>query len=127
MSKHTQARLTYRPHWSGMGGFELCFDPKGVAMAETPNWGTDEIEADTRRLVACWNACEGYETETLETVNLIESAYAAEGREFELTRQRDELLQALTRIRALPVHADAIRMAHKHAEDAIAKVTAEKA
>ena len=32
-----------------------------------------------------------------------------------------DLLHALTRIRALPVHADAIRMAHKHAEDAIAK------
>lgn len=34
-----------------------------------------------------------------------------------------DLLHALTRIRALPVHADAIRMAHKHAEDAIAKAT----
>lgn len=36
--------------------------------------------------------------------------------------QRDELLAALTRIRALPVHPDAIRMAHNHAEAAIAKV-----
>lgn len=32
-----------------------------------------------------------------------------------------ELLEALTRIRALPVHADSIRMAHKRAEDAISK------
>jgi len=51
--------------------------------------------AHARRIVACVNACEGYETETLETVNLIESAYAANGREFELTRQRNELLEAL--------------------------------
>ena len=36
---------------------------------------------------------------------------------------RGALLEALTRIRALPVHANAIRMAHKHAEDAIAKAT----
>lgn len=54
--------------------------------------------AHARRIVACLNACEGYETETLETVNLFESAYAAEGREFELTRQRVALLEALEKI-----------------------------
>lgn len=100
MSKHTQARLTYRPHWSGMGGFELCFDPKGVAMAETPNWGTDEIEADTRRLAACWNYCEGLDTEGMERAVEIQrpvKAFIDEStkKELELLAQRDELLEAL--------------------------------
>lgn len=36
-----------------------------------------------------------------------------------------DLLHALTRICALPVHADSIRMAHKYAEDAIAKAGGE--
>lgn len=90
--QHTQAPLTYRPHWSGRGGFELCFDPKGVGMAETPNWGTDEIEADTRRLVACWNVCEGVDTLELETA----ARYKALATGYrKRTEQRDMLLKAL--------------------------------
>ena len=33
-----------------------------------------------------------------------------------------QLLAALLRIRALPVHADAIRLAHKYADDVIVKI-----
>lgn len=55
-------------------------------------------EGAARRLAACWNACDGFEIEVLEKANFMESGYAAEGREFELTKQRDALLAALDTI-----------------------------
>lgn len=73
-------------------------------------------EDNARRLAACWNACEGIGTESLERSCLLSGMNQ---KILQLEVQRDNLLQALTRIRALPTHPDAIRMAHKHAEDAI--------
>lgn len=49
-----------------------------------------QSEANARRLVACWNACEGISTEALERlVNTIDRAYVS------LQAQRDKLLAAL--------------------------------
>lgn len=57
---------------------------------------TKEDRANRRRLVACWNACEGIDTEQLEII-------ADAGETFTTVRdryiaQRDELLTALSRI-----------------------------
>lgn len=45
-----------------------------------------------RRLVACWNACDGIPTEALEAAPRLDGAWA------ELAAQRDELLAALEKI-----------------------------
>ena len=56
---------------------------------------------DARRLVACWNACEGISTDLLENLTLTGDTIAArlklrDATERELAAQRDELLEALT-------------------------------
>jgi len=57
-------------------------------------------EDDLRRLVACWNACEGLETELLENVlmtgdSILSRFELRDKDDRELTAQRDELLTAL--------------------------------
>lgn len=57
--------------------------------------------ANMRRLVACWNACEGIKTGILESVTLVGDTLLKrfverDKIELELTGQRDELLNALT-------------------------------
>ena len=52
--------------------------------------GDAEADANMRRLAACWNACEGISTDTLERGPDSVFIYAGD-----LTKQRDELLQAL--------------------------------
>ena len=42
-------------------------DLPGEAFIERPE---GEVEASTRRLVACWNACQGLGTEAVESINL---------------------------------------------------------
>lgn len=76
---------------------------------------TDELKAaaELRRLHA--------ENEKLRMTLRVEESCSFRTQMQQYAAQRDELLEALTRIRALPVHADSIRMAHKYAEDAIAK------
>lgn len=82
-----------------------------------------ECEANARRLVACWNACEGLDTETLE---LMASGNAPSLREIfgehgQLWGQRDELLAALRGLLdALP--SATTHPAIKAARAAIAKV-----
>jgi len=86
---------------------------------------TPRCEANARRLVACWNACEGIDTDHLEKHGLPDFAEKISDLSSQLetvTQQRAVLLEALTRVLALPVHPDAIRLAHRRAEDAIAKV-----
>lgn len=51
----------------------------------------EEAEANARRLVACWNACEGVDDELLEDDCIRKTR---EDRD-ELLKQRDELLEAL--------------------------------
>lgn len=89
---------------------------------ENPEEAVIWSRATANRLAACWNACEGLRTDDLEggVGRYIESTHKEL---VELRRQRDEMLQAMTRIRALPVHADAIRVAHQHADAAISNAT----
>jgi hypothetical protein len=57
-------------------------------------------KANARRLVACWNACEGLETSFIETAvsSLVEHAETAIEVAATLKAQRDELLAALKTI-----------------------------
>ncbi len=62
MSAHTPGRLKVR------GGFSIYADDGKTHVADTclTNSVPDNDEANARRLVACWNACEGLSTEALE-------------------------------------------------------------
>lgn len=93
-NKHTQEP------WENCGGaickvtkkenevdFEVIVDPA-------------KNQEDTRRIVACVNACAGINTEALEhRVHLLK---AEDDQIATLTKQRDELLSALERIAAGP-------------------------
>lgn len=68
---------------------------KFCKTAEEANAVTQANADMAKRIAACLNACEGFDTSVLEQHNWHDSAYAAEVREFELTTQRNELLAAL--------------------------------
>jgi hypothetical protein len=56
----------------------------------------DDSEANARRLVACWNACEGISTESLETeVSAAMGWTRTASKLIAMTTQRNELLEAL--------------------------------
>jgi hypothetical protein len=102
--KHTQGRLKATRLGAIVGGpIREYVNGSGqdqVAMTTGTEWMDEgEKEANARRLVACWNACDGIPTTDLEQ-------YAAlDGVEHEtvarlrfvggLVKQRDELLEAL--------------------------------
>lgn len=68
-----------------------------LAMTTGTSWmAPGEHLANARRLVACWNACEGISTVRLErTVNNLHGRASASDKLDELHAQRDELLSAL--------------------------------
>jgi hypothetical protein len=92
-TKHTEGRLVVS------STFLVCNEEAKIVaqcqpMLEVPELAPSvlEAEANARRLVACWNACEGISTEDLEkpmemhvTLAISEAAAA----------RRDELLKAL--------------------------------
>lgn len=101
MSKHTEGPLA-------TDAYGNVQDETGASIATVTNWDmrhdrlSGECEANARRIVACWNACEGLRTESLERMpgtfaqamihnNFLElwSEYA------DAKAQRDELLNAL--------------------------------
>lgn len=51
------------------------------------------LQGDARRIVACWNACTGFGTETLERLGALDRAKV--NARITLRTQRDELLEAL--------------------------------
>lgn len=78
-------------------------------------------DEDARRLVACWNACEGIDTEDLEAANVSIIHKLHDDASKRVLAQRDELLEALE-----DAHLE-LRDAGKHmaasvASEAIAKV-----
>ena len=96
MSAHIPGRLTVR------GGYSIYADDGKTPVADTclTNSVPDNDEANARRLVACWNACEGISTHALEVVvgmgaSVGDKIAALETSERELMDQRDELLAAL--------------------------------
>lgn len=87
------------------GAFAQTFQVRPVDR-ENPAFINDERNANARRLVACWNACEGLTTENLESVLTVGDTLASRFKarddiESDLTKQRDELLVALKDAREL--------------------------
>lgn len=99
MSKHTPGRVKVQHPHAGPRGWEVAFEPGLEQLCQ------NITEDNARRLVACWNACDGIETYALElmTGNLsIKEQITATGKQkpkqtsktIEYRRQRDELLAA---------------------------------
>lgn len=116
--KHTQGRLIAR------GGYSIYADDGKTPVADTclTNSVPGNDEANARRLVACWNACEGLPTAWIEggAADILEHAKS-------LKSQRDELLATLKELLSGifdgPDESDAARLIAK-ARAAIAKAEA---
>lgn len=81
------------PH-AGNRGWEIAFEPGLEQVCQ------NVTEANARRLVACWNACEGISTKALEVVigmgaSVGDKIAALEASERELMGRRDELMTAI--------------------------------
>lgn len=88
-TSHTPGRLKVQHPHAGNRGWEIAFEPGLEQVCQ------NVTEANARRLVACWNACEGLDTDKLERFGL-GTAFGSEI--FELRAQRDELLEAVNRL-----------------------------
>lgn len=126
-TEHTQGRI-----WVNAEKTAIVHAEDG-RIACPPNhsqrWAWD---ANARRIAACWNACQGSSTESLE-----ENGAASFESAVELVKQRDDLMTALTRLSAAALARDTtmgdqcglfaaqaeLRDANKLASAAIAKAT----
>lgn len=98
MSAHTEGRLKARA-WSNHAETTIVRDDLAgpvEAVAECSGFGraSEHCEANARRLVACWNACEGVSTETLECLKDFQRQSAMQSLQATLA-ERDELIEAL--------------------------------
>lgn len=88
MSNHTNAP------WLFDGKVVYALNEKGVnifsAVVQDCHTSNSEMEANTRRIVACVNACECIETDELNAYRVVSSKEHQE-----IERQRDELLSLL--------------------------------
>lgn len=123
MSDHTPGRIQLAKEFDG---HIMTMD--GLAVADCcldySSLDHDQQVSNARRLVACWNACEGVSTEALETCG----KSLLDGETAELSAQRDELLAALKRARG-ELQYMASGMTHsawrtKQAQDAMANIDA---
>ena len=97
MGEHTKRRLDLGPNYTDTqikSNRYLLITPTDVAfsagiVAEVPNLD------NARRLVACWNACEGIQTEHVEQMIFFRTLRENAHSYAELERDRDELLAAL--------------------------------
>jgi hypothetical protein len=87
---HTKGKLKVRGYYAVNELGRAVFDCGCVPMED------EEIKANARRLVACWNACDGVSTESLETGEL--NVFDLTDRNVELANERDELLAALRKL-----------------------------
>lgn len=93
-AQHTQGRLHVG---EGNAGQRIIYDQRGWAIADAKLFRGRRREGEdiqnARRLVACWNACEGIPTEALEVSPNLEDVWNC------VVAQRDELLAALIMVR----------------------------
>ena len=104
-AQHTPGHVKVQHPHAGERGWEAAFEPGLEQLCQ------DITEANARRLVACWNACDGIETYALELMTgdlSIKQQITATGsakppkptsKAVEYRRQRDELLAALKEAR----------------------------
>ena len=94
MSAHTPGRVKVQHPNAGERGWEVAFEPGLQQLCQ------DITEANARRLVACWNACEGLPDEFLNSNPIKQLVQSLWDRNSELEGQRDELLAALRMVMA---------------------------
>lgn len=90
-TQHTQGAIRYE-YDPGYCGEIISSNGHTVAtFVDEPS------EADARRLVACWNACNGITTERLEDLGrpLMQHLIGADERAGRMVKERDELLESL--------------------------------
>lgn len=94
---HTPGKLVFKKVEREQGNYDINSD-EGFFVAETiGGFGAGE-EANARRLVACWNACDGLYTESLERGKPLADQLV------DALNQRDALLDALQHIqRCIPL------------------------
>lgn len=133
-AKHTQGPLVLGQYGAIRGGPMVRFingiAQEQLAMTTGTSWmEPGEHLANARRLVACWNACEGLHTESLERgAPLADQIVDALNQRDELLAQRNQLLEALSYIEGLAM-ADEPRdlpTIATTAREAIAKVGGRK-
>lgn len=94
MEKHTHGKLRYMGifHGDDGGKFHEIANDEGIAIIG--EYGGPHTASDARRLVACWNACEGYQTEEIEKIAESKNGLRAFSIETvnALTAERDALL-----------------------------------
>ncbi len=93
-AQHTQGRVKVQHPDAGERGLEVAFEPGLERLC------ADITEANARRLVACWNACEGLPDEFLNSNPIKQLVQSVWDRNSELEGQRDELLAALRMVMA---------------------------
>lgn len=133
--QHSPGRMTV--HAEDAAGWPLLMIGSRIVANVNPESGVDTskapsiafkkmpAEANARRLAACWNYCEGLDTDGMETATKIGQpikAFIDEAlvKELELIAQRDELLAALQRAIDEAV-ADGMDDWHANAKAAIAR------
>lgn len=100
-TQHTQGRLHIvesDEHWGRING-NITSD-NGEMLGSIWCGTSSQNREDARRLVACWNACNGLSTEHMENIDMLGETLAGRFEAFreserELIVQRDELLAAL--------------------------------
>lgn len=97
-TKHTRELLRYEPETmdTGNNGVKLHFASVYSANGERLIRMTASQELIARRLVACWNACIGMQTEDLESMHIASATFSTIQ---ELTKQRESLVAALQKMR----------------------------
>lgn len=100
VAKHSEGRMRACP--PSIGRFKLgVASPRSGALkivGEVSNYSEEALE-DQRRIVACWNACEGISTESLESESSAVMGWTRTASKLiNATKQRDELLATLEQL-----------------------------
>ena len=97
--KHTQGEMSYQDKRPQCGGFSLFVGDQYVAFIGDSDSVTDAM-ANSERIAACWNACQGIDTADLKSgsVSIINKLHDEAAKL--VLAQRDELLAALNLLKA---------------------------
>ena len=92
MNKHSKGPWYKNRNWliADANGHPICVD--GFSFG---SHSTEESQANTRRIVACINACEGFSIEELEGADLFKDSIESQSEIIALKKHLDELLEAL--------------------------------